>query len=114
GAPRGLRPASYRSSLAARCAPARREPNLSWCQRRNLSSQRRYLIAAKAISILWSATAMPGPPKVWYWCGGLSALDPLLALIRRRGRNPGWSELPLFDHYSQSVLLNFSRKISPS
>src|SRR5215472_9098009 len=69
----GLRPASYRSSRAARCAPARREPNLSWCQRRNPSSQRRYLIAAKAISIPWSATAIPGPPKVWYWCGRLSA-----------------------------------------
>src|SRR5215472_11757104 len=53
----GLRPASYRSSRAARCAPARREPNLSWCQRRNPSSQRRYLIALKAISTRSSQAA---------------------------------------------------------
>src|SRR6516162_7007756 len=31
----GLLPASYRSSLAAPCTPARRRPNLSWCRRRN-------------------------------------------------------------------------------
>src|SRR5205085_12614063 len=31
----GLLPASYRSSLAARCVPARQEANLSWCRLRN-------------------------------------------------------------------------------
>src|ERR1700757_4330525 len=37
----GLLPASYRSSLAARCAPARREANLSWCRLRNPPSRSR-------------------------------------------------------------------------
>src|SRR3954452_13359916 len=37
----GLLPASYRSSLAARCAPTRREPNLSWCRLRNPPSRSR-------------------------------------------------------------------------
>src|SRR5262249_50958102 len=112
----GLRPASYRSSLAARCAHARREPNLGWRQHRNPLSQQGYLIAAKGILCV---NDLAGDGYAWAadgleW-GGLSALACRPASGAYRPTPPDarvGRSYPFSDHDSQSGLLNFSRKIS--